>query len=81
MAESQHTQTFPLEHYNLSLFFHCQNRNDGSQRELEYGTEADVAGFVGDALFDAIGIAEVLVRGSKTERECGLFSGKPDILI
>ena len=47
----------------------------------EYGTEADVAGFVGDALFDVIGIAEVLVRGSKTERERGLFSGNPDILV
>ena len=32
------------------------DRNDEGQRELEYGTEADVAGFVCDALFDAIGM-------------------------
>ena len=53
MKNKLHKKDFPSKTLMTLI-----DRNDGSQRELEYGTEADVAGFVSDALFDAIGIVK-----------------------
>ena len=59
--------------------------NTGTQKELRYYTKADVASFVADALFDAIGIADMSQvlkpHALSFARERSLFSVRPDILV
>jgi hypothetical protein len=63
--------------------------NHDTQKELKYGTEADVVAYVVDALVDAITIAKALKVLNSNEkenelhfsRERSLFSGRPDILV